>query len=114
MIEVESLQAEIINLLALLIAGAVGLVAKQITSYLKKKGIIAQIESHKEIAKIVVGAVEQTYNHLHGQEKLNVAKIELIKMAKNKGIKISEKELDLLIESAVKEMNRAVKEELKK
>lgn len=110
----QELQAEIINIVVLIIASLLGIVAKQVVSFLKKKGIIAQIESHKEIAKIVVGAVEQTYTHLHGEEKLNVAKIELIKLAKAKGIKITEKELDILIESSVKEMNRNIKEELKK
>jgi LL-H family phage holin len=110
----ESLHAEIINLLALLIAGAIGFIAKHITSYLKKKGIISQIESHREVARLVVSAVEQTYNHLHGQEKLNVAKIEFIKLAKEKGLKVSEKELDIVIEAVVKEMNDAVKKELNK
>lgn len=106
----EMLQVEIINLIALIIAGCVGMVTKAVMSYLKKKGIIAKIEGNKEIANIVVGAVEQTYKHLHGEEKLNLAKIEVVKMAKDKGLKIGEKELDMLIESSVKEMNKAIKE----
>lgn len=110
----ESLQTEIINLLAVIIAGCVGLVTKSIMSYLKKKGIVTQISNHKEIASMVVGAIEQTYKTLHGEEKLNLAKIEMIKLAKEKGIKLSQRELDLLIESAVKEMNKSIKKELKK
>jgi hypothetical protein len=106
----EMLQAEIINFVVVVIAGCVGIATKAVMSYLKKKGIIAKIEGHKELASIVVGAIEQTYKHLHGEEKLNLAKIELIKLAKEKGLKISEKELDLLIESSVKEMNKAIKE----
>lgn len=110
----ESLHTEIVNLIALIIAGGLGLIAKQIASYFKKKGLVAHIESHKEISKIVVGAIEQTYKHLHGEEKLNLAKIELINFAKEKGLKVSERELDMLIEASVKEMNKAVKEELNK
>lgn len=110
----EALQTEIINLLAVVIAGCVGMATKAVMSYLKKKGVITKIESHNELAKIVVNAVEQTYKHLHGEEKLNLAKIELLKIAKEKGLKVSEKELDLLIESSVKEMNKAIKDELKK
>lgn len=106
----EMLQAEIINLVAVIVAGCIGLATKSAMSYLKKKGIIAKIEGNKELANIVVGAVEQTYKHLHGEEKLNLAKIELVKMAKDKGLKINEKELDMLIESSVKEMNKAIKE----
>jgi hypothetical protein len=45
---------------------------------------------------------------------LNVAKIEFIKLAKEKGLKVSEKELDIVIEAVVKEMNDAVKKELNK
>lgn len=108
----EMLQAEIMNLVALILAGCMGVVTKSVMSYLKKKGIIAKIASNKELANIVVGAVEQTYKHLHGEEKLNLAKIELIKQAKKKGLKISEDELDLLIESSVKEMNKAIKDSM--
>jgi LL-H family phage holin len=109
----ENLQMEIINVVIILLTGAVGFVAKHITSFLKKKGVVAQIQSHKEVANIVVNAVEQTYKHYHGEEKMNLAKMELVKVAKEKGLKITEKELDLLLESAVKEMNKAVKEGLK-
>jgi hypothetical protein len=109
----EMFQAELINFAIVVIAGCVGMVTKAVMSYLKKKGVIAKLISHKELANIVVGAVEQTYKHLHGEEKLNLAKIELIKIAKEKGVKISEKELDILIESSVKEMNKSIKEGLK-
>lgn len=105
---------EVINFLIFVITGCVGYVSKQAVKYLKRKGIIAKIESNKQLANIVVNAIEQTYkNVLHGDEKLNMAKIELIKLAKDKGVKISEKEIDLLIENSVKEMNKAVKEETK-
>jgi len=43
-----------------------------------------------------------------------MAKIELIKLMKEKNIKISEKEINILIESSVKEMNDSIKKELKK
>ena len=74
---------------------------------------MTNIESNKEVAKIVVAGIEQGYKHLHGAEKARLAKIEFIKFAKQKGMKISEAELDLLIESAVKGMNKVIKDELK-
>jgi LL-H family phage holin len=106
-------QEEIISLLSLIIAGGLGVVAKYATSYFKKKGVISHIEAHKELAKIAVHAVEQTYKNLHGKEKLDVAKMEMVKLAKARGLKITEKDLDVLIESSVKQMNDAVKKELK-
>lgn len=110
----ESIQAELINLVIVVITALVGLVTQKVTVYLKEKGLIAKLESNKELVRIVVNAVEQTYKHLDGDEKLKVAKIELVKLMNEKKIKISEKEINTLIESAVKEMNDAIKKELNK
>jgi hypothetical protein len=109
----EGLHEAILNLAIILLTGLVGYVAKHATSYFKKKGLVSQIESHKQLARLVVGGVEQAYSQLHGKEKLNVAKIEFIKLAQAKGIKVSEKELDIVIEAVVKEMNDTIKKELK-
>jgi LL-H family phage holin len=106
----EFFSTELISFLTVVVAGCVGIVTKAGMSYLKNKGVVAKITSNKELASIVVNAVEQTYTALHGEEKLNLAKIELVKLAKEKGLKITEKELDLLIESSVKEMKKAIKE----
>jgi N-acetylmuramoyl-L-alanine amidase len=105
----EMLHEQIINLVIVLLTGLVGYLGKQIGEYFKKKGIVSQLESHKELVKLAVTGVEQAYAHLHGKEKLNMAKIEIIKLANARGIKISEKELDIVIEAVVKEMNDAVK-----
>jgi hypothetical protein len=110
----ESLQLEIINLVVAILVACVGLVTRQVVKYLKSKGIISQLENNKALVGIVVKAVEQTYKTLHGEEKLNMAKLEVIKLMNDKKIKISEKEIDLLIEASVKEMKDVVKEETKK
>jgi LL-H family phage holin len=110
----EFLNIELVNVAVTVIVALTGLVTKYAMSYLKKKGVLKQLESHKLIVEIAVRAVEQMYTKNHGEEKLNLAKMEVIKFAKAKKIKISEKELDLMIESAVKEMNKTIKEELKK
>jgi LL-H family phage holin len=108
------LQAEIINIIASILLVFAGFITKQITGYLKEKGLIKKLEKNKELVKIVVNAVEQTSKHFNGEEKLNVAKLELVKLMNEKKIKISEKEMDLLIESVVKEMKDTVKEEISK
>lgn len=106
----EAFHTEIISIIITLLGACVGWITKVAVSYLKKKGVIKQLQANKELVKIAVMAVEQTYNHLHGDEKLNLAKIEIIKLAQKKGLKISEKELDLMIEAMVKEMNESIKE----
>lgn len=59
----------------------------------------------KEVAETCVKAVEQIYNSCNGEEKLDKAKENMIKLLAEKGITISNLELDMLIESVVAEFN---------
>ena len=61
----------------------------------------------RELAKIVVTAVEQIYKNLHGEEKFNKAYLALSEMLEERGIHISELEIKMLIEAAVGEGNKA-------
>ena len=107
----DALIPELFDIVIIIITALVGIGTRYVVKFLKAKGVLAKLESNKALVNIVVGAVEQTYKHLEGKEKLNMAKIELVKLMNEKGVKISEKEIDLLIESAVKEMNQTIKEE---
>ena len=108
----EAIQAEIISLLSVVIVALFGLITQKVTSYLKAKGIVAKLESNKELVKIAVDAVEQVYGHLDGDKKLELAKEEIVELMQEKKIKISEREIDALIESIIKEMKDSVKKEL--
>lgn len=110
----EMIQEGILELAMLLIVALIGYVTRKVTKFLDDKGLVAKLEANKELVKVAVNAVEQTYKHLGGSEKLNVAKMEVVKMMNERKIKISEKEIDNLIESAVKEMNDSIKKELQK
>ena len=110
----EAIQTEIISLVIVVIGVFMGIVTQKTASFLNSKGFIVKLENNKELAKIVVNAVQQTYKELNGAEKLNAAKSEFIRLANEKGIKVSENEMNLLIESTVKEMKEAVEKELKK
>ena len=106
----ESIQVELINLAIVVITTLAGFVAKQATTYLKNRGALAYVENNKVLVNIVVQAVEQMYKEVGGQEKLELAKLELVQLLHEKKIKVSGKEMDLLIESAVKEMKKNVNE----
>lgn len=110
----EVLIPELFDIVVILITILVGAVSRYAIKFLKEKGLLAKLQNNKELVKIAVNAVEQTYKTLEGSEKLNMAKLELVKLMNEKKVKISEKEIDLLIESAVKEMNDAIREEIKK
>ncbi len=59
-------------------------------------------QTKKEIVKDTVNYIEQVYKDIHGAEKLNKAKEKALEWLNEKGIKISDIELEILIESAVK------------
>lgn len=82
-----------------------------VTGYLtiKVKQII-NTKIKKDCANTVVKAVEQTVIDNHGVEKFNIAKEKLINMLADYKIKISDTEVEILIESAVKSYNDIKKE----
>ncbi|AZU98915.1 hypothetical protein pW2_81 [Bacillus phage pW2] len=108
----ENIQVELVNLAVAILTALVGLATKSVVSFLKKKGIVAQVQNNKEVVSIVVKAVEQMYGQLKGEEKLNMAKMELIKLMQQKKIKMTEAEIDLMIEAMVKEMKDQTNSEL--
>jgi LL-H family phage holin len=101
---------EIMNMIGAILIVISGVITKYAVGYLKSKGLLAKLEGNKELVKIAVHAVEQTFNHLKGEEKLNYAKLEIVKLMNEKKIKISEKEIDILIEATVREMKKSAKE----
>lgn len=103
----EQLHAELLNLATVIIVALVGWVTRSLTKYLKKKGILKSLENNKEIAKMAVNAVEQMHaTKLFGREKLQLAMDESRKIMFKRGIKISDDELKLVIESVVQEVKR--------
>ena len=56
-------------------------------------------------AATTVKYIEQIYKDVHGTEKLRKAKETMLTLLEEKGIKISDVELVILLESAVKDMN---------
>lgn len=62
-------------------------------------------DTKKEIAMLTVRYVEQVFKTLHGTEKLDKAKSAFVKILNEKGIKVSEAEINMLLEAAVHKMN---------
>ncbi len=90
-----------------------------LTAFFGYLGIIAKkyfdkwfnTKEKKEIAKEVVQFTEQVYKTLHGAEKLEKAMEAMSQMLAEKGIFITELEMQVLIESAVAEFNKAFEKE---
>ena len=64
-------------------------------------------KTKKDVAKTVVRAVEQIYKDLHGKEKLSKALEAASQMLEEKGIFVTELEMQMLIEAAVAEFSGA-------
>lgn len=63
------------------------------------------LKQKKDIVEATVKYVEQTSTNLNSREKFSKAKEKSIIWVKEKGIKISDTELEVLIESCVHEFN---------
>lgn len=91
---------ELISAVFVTIAGWLGTVAKNlITKWFNDK-------TKKEVARTVVEAIEQCYKLLDGPSKLQKAIEAATEMLNEKGIKITEVELRMLLESALAEFNK--------
>ena len=62
-------------------------------------------DTKKEIAMLTVRYVEQVFTALHGKDKLEKAKSTFVEMLNEKGIEVSEAEINMLLEAAVNQMN---------
>ena len=86
------------------IAGAVGIVAKNIYKR------VTNDQTKRDVADMCVKAVEQIYKNLTGSERYDTCVEAIAEMLDEKGIKTTELEVKMLIESAVGEFNNVFKD----
>lgn len=105
------LQQEIIN--ALVTAGGtillalIGWVSKRITAWIKSDEFGKELGNFAYLADMAVMFAEQIAKHDETVNKFEEAQDALIKMANDKGIKITDDMVKTFIEAAVKRMNDA-------
>ena len=88
------------------IQGIIGIAITVLLAFIKKKYTqYVNTETKQKIVSDVVYYTEQVFKTLHGKEKLEKAKSTLITMLNDKGINFTEEELNVLIESAVNQLN---------
>ena len=93
------------------LAVAVGNIVKAVKEYLLQKGGEKAVKIAEILAKNAVHAVEQvaTETGYKGDEKLEQAKVYMISELKKYNVSMTDKELEVFVESAVKQMNEAWK-----
>ena len=94
------------------LAVAVGNIVKAVKEYLLQKGGEKAVKIAEILAKNAVHAVEQvaTETGYKGDEKLEQAKVYMISELKKYNVTMTDKELEVFVESAVKQINDAWKE----
>nr|DAS75835.1 MAG TPA: holin [Caudoviricetes sp.] len=90
-----------------------GIVVKAVKDYLIKKGGEKTIKIVEVLAKNAVNAVEQVASETgyKGEEKLEQARAKIRAELSKYNISMTDKDLDTFVESAVKQMNDAWKEQ---
>ena len=93
------------------LAVAIGGIVKAVKEYLLQKGGEKAVKIAEILAKNAVHAVEQVAQETgyKGDEKLEQAKVYMITELKKYNVTMTDKELEVFVESAVKQMNDAWK-----
>lgn len=94
---------ELMKLLGVVIGILIYAITKKIKEIFKKQ---LENDTIKNVIHSTVRYIEQVYKDIHGEDKLNKAKEVVFEVLGKYGINISDKELEILIESAVNSMNR--------
>lgn len=93
---------EVINILMPTLITAIGAILSYLGVRIKKLyEEKVNTDEKRKVVNTCVKAVEQIYKDLHGEEKLNKAKENIIEILNNKGLTINELELDMMIEEVV-------------
>lgn len=106
-----NIQEAVMQLMLAVITGLIGLVTAKITKYFKEKGILAKFEAKKTSVDIAVNAVEQIYYNEDGVVRYQNAKQRATDILNDQGIKITDDELNTLIEASVMAMKNSYEQE---
>lgn len=86
--------------------GIIGIAITVLLAFIRKKyNQYVNTDTKKKLVNDVVYYTEQVFKALHGKEKLEKAKSTLVTLLNEKGISFTEEELNVLIESAVNQLN---------
>ena len=104
----DAIQSNVLEILVTLFTVIITYVA---TKLKKKFEEYINTDAKQKIVKMVVNATEQLYKNLDGEQKLIKAKENIIALIKEKGLSITELELDMMIEEVVNNFNQILKKD---
>lgn len=104
----DQLNEMLLSGLGLVLTAIFGVVARKISQFADSKGYVEKIKHHKELSMMTVKMIEQLYGDFGGEEKKEKAIDALQGLLSNIGIKLTDEEVDMFIESAVLTMKDQV------
>lgn len=99
-----------LQIVTILVGAVVTWIAVRVQEWLKAEGNATKLKQKESYAKLAVEAVELIFNEVDGARKLEEAKKRLLDYAEENNLPIGEKELQVLIESAVMKLKAEGKE----
>lgn len=102
---IQEITPVVMNAVATIVIAFIGFAAKSVKKYFDEKGLLKELEHYDYLADIAVKATEQIYQKENGPIKFLRAKEMFIEQLGKRGLDVSDKQLDLFLENAVKRMN---------
>ena len=103
----EILQPYLLEILFAILTGIASFIGMKIKKVYEE---YVNTKVKKDVVEDTVKYVEQVFKDIHGQEKLDKAKEKALEWLNEKGISISEVELEILIEATVNSFNKEINE----
>jgi phosphopantetheine adenylyltransferase len=102
---INQIAGNVIQTFLAVIVAYIGIVGKR----LYQKYVNTKLK--KIVVKDCVKAVEQIYKDIHGDDKKAQCENRIVQLLYEYGITITQAELDIMIESAVQELNKTLKDD---
>lgn len=102
----ELLQPYLMEIIVTILTAVATYIGAKIKKIYEEK---ANDETKRKVVATVVKAIEQLYKDLNGEEKLEKAQENIVEMLNEKGIMITELEMNMLIEEVCNSFKKEVK-----
>lgn len=102
----EMLQPYLMEIIVTILTAIAGYIGAKIRKIYEEK---VNDETKRKVVSTVVNAIEQLYKDLKGDEKLEKAQENIVEMLNEKGITITELEMNMLIEEVCNSFKKEVK-----
>lgn len=104
----QAITPALISLVTALVGYATYILGKFLKSQADKYDIKEKLETNKAIVDISVKYASQVFKEAEGQEKYEQAKAKALEIMNEKGLTISDSELNALIEASVASFNKGL------